>query len=138
MNNRIIMEYVSRLKSYKERGTISISDAIAVLHVLGYSEEEITATLQLADYPDFDGLFVGRLLAVIKAKHKYPKLDLVELVDNGINDLDCYWFCDNCHELLNYQPGFDCSKGIWKCKSCGHINDVSENNILDIKSKKNN
>ncbi len=47
-------------------------------------------------------------------------------------DLDCDWYCDNCGERLNSQPGFRAG-GSWECSSCGYENDVSENNILSTR-----
>ena len=50
----------------------------------------------------------------------------------GSRDGDCDWNCDYCGAYLNTQRGFNVRKGKWKCKSCGALNDVSGNNILDL------
>ena len=49
--------------------------------------------------------------------------------NDAANDLDCDWYCDECGEYMNDQPGFTVKRGTWKCKSCGAVNDVSEDNI---------
>ena len=40
------------------------------------------------------------------------------------------WFCDECETYLNVQPGFSAKAGIWQCSECGHINDISKDNIV--------
>ena len=40
-----------------------------------------------------------------------------------------YWYCDSCETLMNDQRGFKTITGIWKCKECGYLNDVTENNV---------
>lgn len=40
------------------------------------------------------------------------------------------WFCDSCETFLNVQDGFTDKNGKWKCKCCGHENDVSKNNVF--------
>lgn len=47
-----------------------------------------------------------------------------------------FWFCDNCGKFMNVQPDFTAADGKWKCVSCGFVNDVSENNILDDDANK--
>lgn len=39
------------------------------------------------------------------------------------------WICDNCGDYMNNQGGFTDWDGVWKCKKCGYLNDVTENNI---------
>ena len=39
------------------------------------------------------------------------------------------WFCDNCGDNLNCQPGFNDHKYIWKCTACGFKNSISRTNI---------
>lgn len=63
-------------------------------------------------------------------------MSLFDSILNGIfsadsNDSDCDWYCDECDTYMNSQHGFTTSDGEWTCTKCGHINDVSENNILD-------
>lgn len=135
-DQKIIKEYMAHLKSFKENGCLDAEAIKAASLVMGYSEDEASAITKLACLPDTNDIFVSNVIDVILAKQKYPELDLVGIATNGINDLGCYWFCDNCFELLNYQPGFDCSKETWKCRVCGHINDVTEDTVLDIKFKK--
>lgn len=48
----------------------------------------------------------------------------------GSCDGDCDWVCDYCGAYMNDQRGFTVRK--WKCKSCGALNDVSSNNVLDL------
>ena len=48
----------------------------------------------------------------------------------GLFDRGCDWYCDNCDAHLNNQSGFTALGGLWTCKECGYINDVSNNNIL--------
>lgn len=40
------------------------------------------------------------------------------------------WYCDECNELLNYQPGFYSECGTWTCTNCGELNYIDENEIL--------
>lgn len=40
------------------------------------------------------------------------------------------WFCDECEAYLNIQPGFINNGRTWQCSECGHLNDISENNII--------
>ena len=49
--------------------------------------------------------------------------------DDDWDDKDCDWFCDNCGEFMNDQPGFNTVSGTWVCQNCGEVNDVSEDNI---------
>ena len=46
---------------------------------------------------------------------------------------DYEWYCDNCNERLDYQDGFDCRCGEWKCSECGHLNAISLENIRNNK-----
>ena len=39
------------------------------------------------------------------------------------------WSCDGCATLMNGQPGFTASNGVWTCTECGYVNDVTSNNI---------
>ena len=45
-------------------------------------------------------------------------------------DNNSEWFCDNCNDYLNGQPGFSFLSGTWKCTECGALNDVSPKNII--------
>ena len=45
------------------------------------------------------------------------------------NDTGCWCRCDNCYALLNEQPGFTTETDQWTCTECGHVNDVSYENI---------
>ena len=49
-----------------------------------------------------------------------------DMLDNA-----AFWFCDDCKRFMNIQPGFTNKTGAWKCISCGWVNDVSEDNIID-------
>ena len=40
------------------------------------------------------------------------------------------WYCDNCDVHLNKQNGITEESGIWECKKCGYINDLTAENIL--------
>ena len=42
-----------------------------------------------------------------------------------------FWFCDECGRFMNVQPGFSDKTGAWKCISCGFVNDVSKENVID-------
>lgn len=42
-----------------------------------------------------------------------------------------FWFCDECGRFMNVQPGFTDKTGAWKCISCGFVNDVSKENVID-------
>lgn len=41
------------------------------------------------------------------------------------------WMCDNCGAYLNVQDGFDDHLPIWQCRSCGHLNLISEEVIYN-------
>lgn len=47
-----------------------------------------------------------------------------------IRSSEIQWYCDNCDSHLNYQDGFNTLEGIWKCKNCGKLNDVTTDNIV--------
>ena len=40
------------------------------------------------------------------------------------------WYCDECNDLLNNQPGFDANCGTWTCSKCGELNYISSDEIL--------
>jgi len=40
------------------------------------------------------------------------------------------WFCDECHEYLNTQIGFDAYCGYWTCLSCGNSNKIGKSEII--------
>lgn len=44
---------------------------------------------------------------------------------------DVTWFCDECDAQLDRQSGFNDSCGTWRCKNCGHVNYINEDNIVD-------
>ena len=41
-----------------------------------------------------------------------------------------FWFCDKCEAFLNVQQNFTTKDKTWKCTECGHVNDVTNNNII--------
>ena len=41
------------------------------------------------------------------------------------------WFCDNCHDHLNEQPGFDDHLPEWQCRKCGYVNVLDSSAIYD-------
>ena len=41
-----------------------------------------------------------------------------------------FWFCDECETFLNIQPGFNDTEDKWICKECGHLNELTEDNIF--------
>jgi transposase-like protein len=43
------------------------------------------------------------------------------------------WYCDQCNEHLNPQPGFDDSRYIWKCTNCGYKSSISFDNITNFR-----
>ena len=40
------------------------------------------------------------------------------------------WFCDECHEYLNDQSGFDAYCGYWTCSNCGNSNKIGKSEII--------
>ena len=48
------------------------------------------------------------------------------------NDLfpDIDWYCDNCHDHLNSQPGFHDDCGDWTCTKCGQFTPINEFEII--------
>lgn len=40
------------------------------------------------------------------------------------------WYCDECHEYLNVQPGFDAYCGYCACSNCGNSNKIGKSEIL--------
>ena len=46
-----------------------------------------------------------------------------------LDDFGYDWHCDGCKTLMNSQPGFTASKGVWTCTECGFVNDVTSNNV---------
>lgn len=53
----------------------------------------------------------------------------MNLYGRGSHDLGYDWYCDGCKTLMNSQPGFTASNGVWICTECGYVNDVTSNNI---------
>ena len=51
--------------------------------------------------------------------------------DGEWSDKDCDWYCDNCGEFMNDQPGFNTISGTWICQNCGEENDVSDDNVWE-------
>ena len=51
------------------------------------------------------------------------------LFDDKIKIKNILWICDNCGDYMNNQEDFTDWDGVWKCKKCGYLNDVTENNI---------
>lgn len=47
----------------------------------------------------------------------------------NLNDYD--WYCDECNEYLNEQPGFNADCGTWTCTNCGELNYIDKSEILD-------
>lgn len=43
---------------------------------------------------------------------------------------DVDWYCDECHECLNDQPGFSDQNDRWNCSGCGYGNNISAEEIL--------
>ncbi|MBQ7276934.1 MAG: Sec23/Sec24 zinc finger-containing protein [Bacilli bacterium] len=39
------------------------------------------------------------------------------------------WYCDECGDFLNNQCGFNTYSRKWKCKNCGFINSITEDDI---------
>lgn len=61
-------------------------------------------------------------------------MGLFDKIKNGISSWgedDITWYCDGCNSILNNQPGFNTDSGTWECTVCGHINDVTENNVYE-------
>lgn len=46
----------------------------------------------------------------------------------NLNDID--WYCDECDDLLNNQPGFSADCGTWTCTECGELNYIDESSVL--------
>ena len=42
---------------------------------------------------------------------------------------DIDWYCDDCGDNLNSQPGFHDGCGEWTCTLCGHENPINESEI---------
>jgi len=53
----------------------------------------------------------------------------VILSGGGSDDFGCDWHCDGCETIMNSQPGFSVSSGVWTCTECGYVNDVTSDNI---------
>ena len=47
------------------------------------------------------------------------------------------WYCDNCFDHLNKQPGFDDHLDFWQCRKCGHINPIREDQIYENEEDRN-
>ena len=41
------------------------------------------------------------------------------------------YYCPNCNADLDDQIGFDPSNGTWTCTECGHINGITDDDILE-------
>ncbi len=53
----------------------------------------------------------------------------MSLYGRDSHDLGYDWCCDGCETLMNSQPDFTVSNGVWTCTECGYVNDVTSNNI---------
>lgn len=40
------------------------------------------------------------------------------------------WYCDECHEYLNGQSGFDAYCGYWTCSNCRNSNKIGKSEII--------
>lgn len=43
------------------------------------------------------------------------------------------WYCDSCNSYINDQVGFTDNKRLWVCDNCGHVNELTKENILNSK-----
>lgn len=50
---------------------------------------------------------------------------------SSLVDDDIIWYCDGWHSVLNEQDGFNTYSGIWTCVECGHVNDVTSDNVYE-------
>lgn len=41
------------------------------------------------------------------------------------------WYCDRCNAHLNEQQGFTDDQSVWKCRECGYVNKLSEDEIYN-------
>ena len=55
------------------------------------------------------------------------ELDADEFEDDYV-----FWFCDECEEYLNIQPGFDKTATRQICTNCGYENDITFDNVKGI------
>ena len=51
-------------------------------------------------------------------------------ISSSFRSSNITWYCDGCHAVMNDQPGFDTSTGIWECTECGELNDVTDDNVF--------
>lgn len=58
-------------------------------------------------------------------------INYIEWDKGELEDYD--WYCDNCRARLDYQDGFDTRCGEWKCTECGHVNEISLDQVVDNK-----
>ena len=56
---------------------------------------------------------------------------MIEMEETKMKKLSEYdWYCDECHEYLNDQSGFDAYCGYWTCLKCGNSNKIGKSEII--------
>lgn len=56
---------------------------------------------------------------------------MIEMEETKMKKLSEYdWYCDECHEYLNDQAGFDAYCGYWTCSNCSNSNKIGKSEIL--------
>ena len=101
-----------------------------------YSKEE--ATEQFKPYQDFNQKgypYTGYEKDDTKYHH-FSYLGTYE--DNDLPDFsnekrflgNIEWYCDECNDRLDFQIGFNDHNLTWTCTKCGHINNISADEII--------
>lgn len=65
----------------------------------------------LANPEDYGSFYVGDDM-----ENRFPGVD---------------WYCDECHDYLNKQDGFDDHLPVWQCRKCGYLNRIDYDEIYE-------
>ena len=52
------------------------------------------------------------------------------IADKDFTDDFVFWFCDKCNSYLNIQEGFNRKAVTWKCKKCGYVSALVDDNLI--------
>ena len=127
-------EGIRRMKSYGEMGgvmkTIVVVGSISALVLMTTREHRKFKKIDALDRAYNAGFQRGR---DSETEFRDRVAELRERIrrsrETSQNDKGYWCRCDNCYALLNEQPDFTTETDQWTCTECGHVNDVSYENI---------
>ena len=100
--------------------TITLITISEIAKQLNDSIENIHKELCKIKYTEYridDDLIMYDLNTALQLVKNYGRTDMFE------------WYCECCNDYLNDQGRFINNNGTWVCSRCGHINEISKENI---------